>query len=213
MLDRPAVGSCCSMIDSGRGPISLSFFFIHCCLIAKSWERGYGEEPLLPCDEWSTSPIQRGDKLTQSPHLICHWQLFPRSKQTPPDAAALKQTRTLMQNNVCFPPFWSGTPRAATLLVRLWLKAEDWGLVMRRRMTMQCWFITKRGHSNPCFRSVTRWQAWDTHWWWDWDTGSWRSTRRWKLSCIHIYCFCALSHRKNTLLPCVYFLIQSVKSN
>lgn len=63
------------MVD-GHFCLSLSFFFVHPCFTAESWERVQNNVAQL-ADEWRTTALQRGDKLTQSSQLICPQQLPP----------------------------------------------------------------------------------------------------------------------------------------
>lgn len=150
-----------SMIDSGRGLIPPSFFFIQ-PLPYRRIPGGSGRGGVA--DEWSTSPIRRRDKLTPSPHLIRQ----PSLETSPPPLHP--PTHPLMKNNHFtshFPflllyqlhptdPLHPQTPNSSC--------KPHFGTELRPGNeapggTMQCWFTTKRGHSKPCFRCATPWRG------------------------------------------------------
>lgn len=178
MLDRPAVGSCCSVIDSGRGPY-LFVIFLHSSLpyrwILREGLRRGAAPPLWWMVDVSNSARWQTDTITAlnlSPAAV------PLIKTDAPWCRSIKThahfnaKQCMFSSLLIWGPSSSHTPSPSLTEGWpnvIWLKS--WALVMSRRMTMQCWFITKRGHSNPCFSSVTWWQAWGMHWWWDWDAG------------------------------------------
>lgn len=132
------------MADGAR----LSHFSSFMPALSQSPERGLKTTRLL-ADEWRTSAVQRGDKLSQSLQFIYHPRLL---LLTPPSwFCTVTQTRSAMY--ISLSPsdrrhFWlifsqtSGTMTPA----RLWSAL----------MTTQCRWSTDRGRSNPCFRLQLR---------------------------------------------------------